>query len=235
MRLFLCKLVDFIFIMTHREILSAIEKDYIMELVKDNSDTIENKKSDMFHNLKKKKVWQNICEKFNTKFNKNVQPKTLNQLYRKLKMVARKESSAHKKELKKTGGGPSTSTLSTTTLQILDLDENINFTLDNEFDDDAEINEDSNNCGVEDISSDENTKPTKPKVTSKLKESVRKENLVVKEHNKRMEVLECQKEMFLVQKKAYDAMCVAEQKKLEYYAWLTSGQQGYQFNQGWNS
>lgn len=207
-----------------REFFPPVEKDTILELVKENKEVIECKKNDMLNNMRKKKVWDKIVESFNQQYSKNITSKQLNANYRRWKMEARKEVSAKRKDLKATGGGPSTTgsagVLSDTTNSILEINEDLNYTFPNQFDDDhiAENTDDSiatiqlENTGASPMVA-ANKKPKTTRYSNK-------ENSITKEHDLRIEVLELQKRVYEKQLEVHDKTMEAETRRSNYYQWL---------------
>ena len=128
----------------------------LRELIKDVVDIIENKNTDTNSNNSKKKAWVELMEHFNIVTTGSI--RTLPQLksqWATLKMDAKKEVSTYRRELNKTGGGPTPENVSAESDEILQLIPN-EFVLDyNEFDSDIQeatvlsSNEQSTTPGIE--------------------------------------------------------------------------------------
>lgn len=197
-----------------RNILSDRQKNFIIDAVKEKKEIIECKKNDLITNMKKNEVWNSIAEMYNITFNDKITSKTLNQLYRKWKSLARKEITESKRQMKATGGGPQrTKEYSATTSSLLDLDENMVFTISNPYDNDSNSNSDVD----ETLNRSEKLELTN---NVSRKRTTKKETLMMLEHEKRMEVLEAQKKTYEKQQAAFDAMKEAEEAKKAYYQWM---------------
>ena len=196
------------------------QKAFILDAINKHKSTIECKKNNLITNWNKNKAWNSIAEAYNAEYSENITSKTLNQLYRKWKSLARKEVADSKQHRNATGGGPPIPpNYTVTTSTILNLDDNILLTIPNAFDNDAEINGDEENSApVAQTSS--STKSVNPRAS-------KKEHILLLEHEKRMEVLEVQRQTYLKQQAAFDAMREAEDAKKTYYQWLTSSACAY--------
>ena len=124
-----------------RENYSSLEKEYLIELVKERASVIENCQNSPLINIKKNKCWKEIACKFNGNFPTKAPSDTtkLRNLYRRLKADAKKEHSIHKKSLKKTGGGPPPPEPSTQSQALIEMCPNIAFELHIPFDDDSSM------------------------------------------------------------------------------------------------
>jgi hypothetical protein len=101
---------------------SSFEKSFLVELTKEFP-VVLTKMKDATSNAQKDKAWATISERFNA--NENVKKRTTEALkvcLGNLQGKAKKEDAAHKASLRKTGGGPSTPPLmSSTSTSIIEL------------------------------------------------------------------------------------------------------------------
>lgn len=114
------------------------ERSYLLELIKENINTIEDRRGD-FQTLKKKQeTWSNIETKFNS--NENVTKRDVKQLqktWRDMKMTAKKDITKFNLLKKDTGGGPAPEKISQTSSIIKDLIPTVFQDITNKFDCDA--------------------------------------------------------------------------------------------------
>lgn len=84
-------------------------KNTLLNLIEENNQIIESKINTVDSNLKKKKCWEEIiCKQFNREYPLlNLKTNQLKDVYKRMKMVARKNATTRKKEMRKTGGGAS--------------------------------------------------------------------------------------------------------------------------------
>ena len=87
---------------------SLEEKNFVLELVKEKANIIENQENTIQINRKKNEEWKRIAAEVNSKYNTNRTAKSIVNLYRKMKSKAKSEMSEHKRYSKGTGGGPAT-------------------------------------------------------------------------------------------------------------------------------
>jgi hypothetical protein len=101
---------------------TSFEKNFLVELVKENP-LILSKQKDSSTNHQKDKAWLSILTKFNS--DENVIKRDLDSLkacLANLQAKAKKEDAAVKSSMKKTGGGPSSSVhLSSTSATLVEL------------------------------------------------------------------------------------------------------------------
>ena len=81
------------------------EKDQLLEYVKQHLAVLESKKTDSYTNKKKVQVWQEIANKFNSHSNCQRTVTQLKGVWKRMKIRAKKDVSAHQKARKVTGGG----------------------------------------------------------------------------------------------------------------------------------
>lgn len=200
--------------MSNRSLFTPEEKQFLLDEVNENKTLLENKKNDLKTNLRKNRQWEEIAERFNRRYSKCVSAKSLNQLYRKMKVVARKELSDQKNQLRATGGGPYEASVSSLSQQIADLDDTLTFSLENEFDDDSENASNDTSANIE-----VNRK-------SEGKAFNKRDHYVKTEHLKRMEVLELQAEVFRKQIEVCKEQKEAARVQKEYYIRLQASHPG---------
>ena len=120
-----------------KENVDTEDKHFLVELIKEYSSDIENKKTDYHTNKKKTSAWENVITKFNSQSGKKRSPKQIKDLWKRLKINAKKNVSSYKRNSSQTGGGkkpPEPDDLSNSVMELCKGDLN---DLDNPYDDDA--------------------------------------------------------------------------------------------------
>ena len=225
--------------MSGRASYSQIEKQFILDIVK-TKPILTSNKNDLRTNINKRKAWEDVAKKFNSEFKRQVPHKNINQLYRKMKTVARDETSGNRKYVKGTGGGRSAekvSPVSDFSNQISAMEEDLNHTIDNDFDDDymhvavEDLNNDSLNVSQSQAQSPEpdvvsdDSPPVAAPVAEKLDvpstssggRTMTKSQLLEKEHGERMSVLEKRKQLYEAQLLLAQKQMEAEEERRKYY------------------
>ena len=142
---------------------SDTEQELLLELVKPHSEIIYSKENSTAVNLKKKKVWDEIANTFNSsgKAKKVRQIDSLRRAIQNMTQVAKKELAAVKKSRLATGGGPAVAQPSELALKIAELNTGLFLPLDNPFDSDVNHHGDDvqvlDDCGQLDLNTQDNT------------------------------------------------------------------------------
>ena len=93
-----------------RHYFSQLEKSLLTELVRKHKDLLENKKNDYKTIQQKNKTWEALSEQFNSQSGVTKRDsKQLKKCWENVKARAKKQLAKEKREVKLTGGGPSTS------------------------------------------------------------------------------------------------------------------------------
>ena len=92
-----------------RQYFSQLEKSLLTELVRKHKDLLENKKNDYKTIQQKNKTWEALSEQFNSQSGVTKRDsKQLKKCWENVKARAKKQLAKEKREVKLTGGGPST-------------------------------------------------------------------------------------------------------------------------------
>ena len=97
------------------------ERELLLQLVTDDISIIECKKTDAATNRKKSKAWEAVLHKFNSQSQISRSIHQLKSLWKRMKIMAKKKASVHRRQQKATGGGPKPASPSDTTQSITDL------------------------------------------------------------------------------------------------------------------
>ena len=92
-----------------RQYFSQLEKSLLTELVRKHKDLLENKKNDYKTIQQKNNTWEALSEQFNSQSGVTKRDsKQLKKCWENVKARAKKQLAKEKREVKLTGGGPST-------------------------------------------------------------------------------------------------------------------------------
>ena len=113
------------------------QRELLLELIETRITVIEDKRIDGDANKKKGQAWKVILNEFSTRFpGRNLTQ--LKDLWKRMKIAAKKEVSEHKRWSNGTGGGPPPPPLSDITIKIQELVPGEFIQMINEYDDDAD-------------------------------------------------------------------------------------------------
>ena len=82
------------------------ERFYLIELIGDRVNIINNQRTDFKSNESKKEAWVEILNLFAVRFGKKWQLHQIKEQWKRLRLLAKKEYSHFRAESRKTGGGP---------------------------------------------------------------------------------------------------------------------------------
>ncbi|KAL1516465.1 hypothetical protein ABEB36_000374 [Hypothenemus hampei] len=117
----------------------AEEKNFLMFLIEQYKNVIENKKTDANSNRAKAEAWHKICVSFNSRFSKRTE-KQLRKLWDNMKSKTRKLDTEYKINMLKTGGGPPPQEHEDVIAErVRSIVPTINFEVDNVFDSNSNI------------------------------------------------------------------------------------------------
>lgn len=123
-----------------------IERDFLIDLISIRIDTIISKQTDHGSKEKRDIAWQEISEQFDAKFGKKWSIAQKQDLWKRLRITAKKELSAYNQAVRRTGGGPAPPDPSAVSLVIKDLCPIDFCQVRNPFDDDANLDNNAVNC-----------------------------------------------------------------------------------------
>ena len=109
----------------------------LLKLIEEKIEIIETRNTDHYSHVKKQAAWTDITEKFNEAATTKRKRSQLTDLYKRMKVKARKANAAEKRSTSKTGGGKPAPKLDDITAKILDLIKNDLEEFHNPYDDDS--------------------------------------------------------------------------------------------------
>ncbi|XP_046573127.1 uncharacterized protein LOC124281145 [Haliotis rubra] len=124
-------------------------KLYILQCIEDNISIIEDKRCDANALKNKSTAWGRIKVSFQGRFGINIDTDKLKQLWKRLKLTAKRELRNYEKELKKTGGGPPPKDVSNVSHRIISRIPREFEQLTNPYDDDADDHDEQGDISAE--------------------------------------------------------------------------------------
>lgn len=127
------------------------DRNLLTELVKPFIEVIENKESGLRSVIAKKNAWKKIASQYNTASSSDRDEKQLKKAWDNAKMAAKKAKAEHRREMKRTGGGPvnAEARINDGDGEILSLLGDKIDSLINAYDDDADFNDEIHKDGEE--------------------------------------------------------------------------------------
>ena len=126
--------------------LTETQKAFILNLIEERKDILENKINTVQINLKKKTAWRQLTDVFNIEYpTERKTPEQVKDIYKRIKISIRKKAAKRKRDHYCTGGGPSDAGTKIDTIeeQVSRINPGISKETFNSYDDDAEENKEN--------------------------------------------------------------------------------------------